>query len=520
MKTILGLALGFALIFTFCAASRADDDDKPASDAAGAKIAETPEFKGFLDAYIASRKSGKWENVEALFDPASRALLEKTLAEDKEDASLFKGLMMSPIPAKHQIAVMAVAPETLAALEKQAGSFATKPEFLAKLSYSMDANTSCTEEIYLAKSGGKWFQAFCPFPKPNEGETAATAVSVSAISDYTYNPKPMDETDHVYTWEVQLNAADSKSGPFEIDEITYGDGSSPQSGEAKNLVGSDMAKPNDSGFVDFELGIGGKKPPQPFGRGVNMPFNFRGHGTGTFAAFFVDLPGAKIDKTTPSPKGTQMANGQLLLMRYNVTDDDGAKYVVDVVLRHPAAAAPAAAPLTVADAQKQAMAKYPDLAKAGTPLHTKFLDLYNEAKAKNALSDPSWPLLLALRASSLLASGTAPVWYKLESSETYICDFELQPDESRNIDIPATKDLVVGFDTNMTMKQSEQIGELKDFSKHLPKIANRNGSNYVGSAFGGTIGISPSDNLAQLRATNKSSYPLKFVIYIKLHQMD
>ena len=60
---------------------------------------------------------------------------------------------------------------------------------------------------------------------------------------------------------------------------------------------------------------------------------------------------------------------------------------------------------TVADAQKQAAAKYPDLSRAGTPLNTKFVELYREASASNPtlLSNPNWPVILADKAAALVA---------------------------------------------------------------------------------------------------------------------
>jgi hypothetical protein len=56
---------------------------------------------------------------------------------------------------------------------------------------------------------------------------------------------------------------------------------------------------------------------------------------------------------------------------------------------------------TVADSQRQALAKYPALAQEGSPLHGKFLALYNDAKQNNPklLSDSNWPIILADRAA-------------------------------------------------------------------------------------------------------------------------
>lgn len=57
---------------------------------------------------------------------------------------------------------------------------------------------------------------------------------------------------------------------------------------------------------------------------------------------------------------------------------------------------------TVADAQKQAIVKYPDLGREGSPINTEFRSLYTTAKESDPilLSNPNWPLVLADRASA------------------------------------------------------------------------------------------------------------------------
>ena len=58
-------------------------------------------------------------------------------------------------------------------------------------------------------------------------------------------------------------------------------------------------------------------------------------------------------------------------------------------------------------AQQEAIATFPDLGKAGSPLHSKFLEIYQRAKqAKSpALSKPDWPLVLAREAAASLSQG-------------------------------------------------------------------------------------------------------------------
>ena len=76
----------------------------------------------------------------------------------------------------------------------------------------------------------------------------------------------------------------------------------------------------------------------------------------------------------------------------------GIAFVILTALLQPASAQ------TVADAQKQALTKYPELARVGSPLNAKFVELYRQAKESNSmlLNNPSWPLALADRASNLL----------------------------------------------------------------------------------------------------------------------
>lgn len=59
---------------------------------------------------------------------------------------------------------------------------------------------------------------------------------------------------------------------------------------------------------------------------------------------------------------------------------------------------------TVADAQRKAVEKCPDLAKESSPLHAKFLALHLEAKDKEPafLKNPNWPLIVAERAFVIL----------------------------------------------------------------------------------------------------------------------
>jgi hypothetical protein len=79
------------------------------------------------------------------------------------------------------------------------------------------------------------------------------------------------------------------------------------------------------------------------------------------------------------------------------------KHIV-LVLALSAVASTQAWSQTVAEAQKKALAKHPDLGREGSPFHTKFLSLYKEIKEKEPkfLSNPSWPIVLADRTEEAL----------------------------------------------------------------------------------------------------------------------
>ncbi len=63
----------------------------------------------------------------------------------------------------------------------------------------------------------------------------------------------------------------------------------------------------------------------------------------------------------------------------------------------------------VVDPMKKALEKYPDLGKAGTTLHTKFIALYQDAKKNDpaSLQDPNWPAILAEKAAALVSKADA-----------------------------------------------------------------------------------------------------------------
>jgi hypothetical protein len=58
------------------------------------------------------------------------------------------------------------------------------------------------------------------------------------------------------------------------------------------------------------------------------------------------------------------------------------------------------------DAQRRAIAQYPELGKQGSPLHKKFLELVDAERKSNPkfLLDPEWPLAIAKKASEELSA--------------------------------------------------------------------------------------------------------------------
>lgn len=88
---------------------------------------------------------------------------------------------------------------------------------------------------------------------------------------------------------------------------------------------------------------------------------------------------------------------------------------------------------TVADSQKQALTKYPELAKEGSGLHTQFMALYRQAKESNQqlLDDPNWPMILAEKASDLIAKERQPA-IAPKPAEVAPTDSDVAADKSKS----------------------------------------------------------------------------------------
>jgi hypothetical protein len=141
----------------------------------------------------------------------------------------------------------------------------------------------------------------------------------------------------MYNWEISLNQADSRTGAYEVVQMTR-----PTGGNAKGadvvpqvLVESKVITPNQDGVVHFNLYVGDKTPKENMGRRGHsgQPIIFSGIGTGNSASSWIVFPGAKIERVVPSPKGTQLVNDTLSLIQFIVSDDRGEQFQTDVVLR-------------------------------------------------------------------------------------------------------------------------------------------------------------------------------------------
>ena len=173
----------------------------------------------------------------------------------------------------------------------------------------------------------------------NPWAVASADTNFSGIIEYVFepNPNPKEIKPRMYNWEVRLNAADSRNGPYEIVQITkpFNAGTKARKTETDILVDAGMIVADQDGIIPFRLYIGDKEPSRNMnGPGnIGQPVVFSGKGTGKGASSWIVLPGARVDRVTPSSKGTPLSNGRLSLIQYIVTNDRGEKFQADVVLR-------------------------------------------------------------------------------------------------------------------------------------------------------------------------------------------
>jgi hypothetical protein len=168
-----------------------------------------------------------------------------------------------------------------------------------------------------------------------------SAPAISGITDYKFDPNPQEPASKMYNWDVILDAADSTNGNYVIVQITTPLKEDAKAGDTTTKVLIDrnhhdeaIVGTNQDGIIHFDLHIGDKEPVQNMnGKGkIGQPIIFSGTGTGIGASDWIVLPGSKVDQTTPSDKGTKLVDGKLNLIRYVVTNDDGEKFQIDVML--------------------------------------------------------------------------------------------------------------------------------------------------------------------------------------------
>src|SRR5215831_19062893 len=161
--------------------------------------------------------------------------------------------------------------------------------------------------------------------------------SFSGIVEYVFDPNPQEITPKVYNWEIKLNSIDSRTGSYEIIQITKPLRTEPTGRDSAPsvLIDNQMIVPNHEGIIDFKLYIGEKqpKPNMPGPGSMGEPIIFSGRGTGKGESNWIYLPGSKVDSVIPSEKGTKMSDGKLNLIQFIVTKADGEKFQTDVVLR-------------------------------------------------------------------------------------------------------------------------------------------------------------------------------------------
>lgn len=166
--------------------------------------------------------------------------------------------------------------------------------------------------------------------------------NISGIIEYVFEPNPQEVKPKMYNWEIRFNAADSTNGTYEIVQITRPlNINGGNRGTTNILIGvspmshKEMIVPNEHGIIDFNLYVGEKEPKQNMNEpgNIGQPIIFSGKGTGKAGSDWIVLPGSKVDKVTPSGKGTRVSDGSLSIIQFIVTNDAGQKFQADVMLR-------------------------------------------------------------------------------------------------------------------------------------------------------------------------------------------
>jgi hypothetical protein len=161
--------------------------------------------------------------------------------------------------------------------------------------------------------------------------------AVSGIVSYVFEANPQEITPKMYNWEIRLSAADSRAGAYEIVQVTRSvlAGAPGSDTVVSSVIDSRVIVAAQDGAIDFKLYVGDKVPKANMGRrgSSGEPIIFSGIGTGTGASSWIVLPGAKVERATPAVSGTPLVDGRLTLIRYLVSNERGAQFQTEVVLR-------------------------------------------------------------------------------------------------------------------------------------------------------------------------------------------
>jgi hypothetical protein len=164
----------------------------------------------------------------------------------------------------------------------------------------------------------------------------AGGAEVSGITDYVFDAAPQTVARKMFNWEVTLSAADSKKWGYEVVQVNHFLSAEAKIRDTTNvLVDSKMLAPNPTGIVHFALCVGSKEPRPNVGGPdqIGEPIVYAGLGTTKVQSDWITLPGTQINRAAPSGKGTELVNGQLKMMEYEVTNKDGQKVQTAVIFR-------------------------------------------------------------------------------------------------------------------------------------------------------------------------------------------
>ncbi len=167
--------------------------------------------------------------------------------------------------------------------------------------------------------------------------SAQTAdIRVSGVIDYRFDPNPQEITPKLHNWEIKWDAIDSRTGSYEIVQVTRRVSAEPKARDVTSsvLIDDRMMVSNPDGIIDFKLYVGEKQPKlnMPGPGSMGEPIIFSGRGTGKGASNWIILQGSKVDRVIPSGTGTRMSDGRLNLIQFITSNAGGETFQTDVVL--------------------------------------------------------------------------------------------------------------------------------------------------------------------------------------------